>query len=307
MEVSVILCTHNPRPEYLRRVLEALRAQTMPASRWELLLVDNASREPLEPAWDLSWHPQARHVREDKLGVVYARARGIREASGDLMVFVDDDNVLAEDYLATAEAILRQRPHLGAIGTGCCVGEFEVPPPKSMDVHLIALALTDLKHDYWTNFGGYTFGLPLGAGMCFRRAIAEDYLRKLDSDPVRQMLGRTGPGRLLSGEDTDLALCAHDLGLGTGRFVALRVVHLIPKERFAADYLVRLYVGFTQTGEIIHFIRQRSLAPQSRAPIRLMRNIYRVCRYRGLNRRIFIAQEKARDDIRRMLANLKNG
>ena len=284
-------------------MLEALRAQTLPASRWELLLVDNASREPLEPAWDLSWHPQARHVREDQPGLVHARARGIRESRGDIMIFVDDDNVLAEDYLATGEEILRHGSHLGAIGAGHIVGEFEVPPPKDMEVHLIALALKELEYDHWTNFGGYTYGLPLGAGMCFRRKVGDDYLRKLESDPLRQMLGRAGSDRLISGEDTDLALCAHDLGMGTGRFIALRILHLIPRERFAGDYLVRLYVGFTQAGEILHFIRHRTLAPQSSTPVRLMRNIYRACTYRGLNRRIFIAQEKARDEIRRMLAN----
>ena len=62
--ISVIICTHNPRPDYLRRVLDALKAQTLPKERWELLLIDNASNEPLSGEWDLSWHPHARHIRE---------------------------------------------------------------------------------------------------------------------------------------------------------------------------------------------------------------------------------------------------
>src|SRR5262245_54996167 len=65
--VSTILCTHNPRSNYLGRVLEALCAQTLPLNQWELLLVDNASRQPIAPAWNLSWHPHARHVHEDRL------------------------------------------------------------------------------------------------------------------------------------------------------------------------------------------------------------------------------------------------
>jgi glycosyltransferase involved in cell wall biosynthesis len=52
--VSVILCTHNPRPDYLDRVLASLRGQTLPAEQWEFLLVDNASRQPLEEIWDIS-------------------------------------------------------------------------------------------------------------------------------------------------------------------------------------------------------------------------------------------------------------
>src|SRR6516165_2680410 len=97
--VSVILCTHNPRPDYLDRVLASLRGQTLPAEQWEFLLVDNASRQPLEEIWDISWHSRGRHIREVKLGLTHARLRGIEESSGELLIFVDDDNLLAKDFL----------------------------------------------------------------------------------------------------------------------------------------------------------------------------------------------------------------
>ena len=92
-ELSVIICTHNPREGILNRVLDALKAQTLPRGRWELLLVDNASKVPLDSQWDLTWHAQARHIREEELGLTPARLRGIRESQGKLLVFVDDDNV----------------------------------------------------------------------------------------------------------------------------------------------------------------------------------------------------------------------
>src|SRR5688500_17806279 len=85
--ISVIICAHNPRPQYLRRVLQALREQTLPTDEWELLLVDNASGEPLANWADLTWHPQARHIREMTLGIAFARSRGIRVASAPLLVF----------------------------------------------------------------------------------------------------------------------------------------------------------------------------------------------------------------------------
>jgi hypothetical protein len=59
----------------------------------------------LPSAWDLSWHPNARvwhpnarHIVEHKLGISVAR-RGMREASTDLLIFVDDDNLLDRNYL----------------------------------------------------------------------------------------------------------------------------------------------------------------------------------------------------------------
>ena len=64
--------------------------------------MDNRSDEPLADRIDLSWHPDAHIVREDTLGLTPARLRGIRESKGDLLVFVDDDNVLDVDFLEVA-------------------------------------------------------------------------------------------------------------------------------------------------------------------------------------------------------------
>ncbi len=99
MDLSVIICTHNPRADFLRRTLDALKEQTLARGEWELVLVDNASKTAVAGAWDLAWHPRGRHVREEELGLTHARFRGIREATGAVLVFVDDDNILAPDYL----------------------------------------------------------------------------------------------------------------------------------------------------------------------------------------------------------------
>ena len=76
-DASVIICTHNPRSDYFARVLDGLRNQTLPLHKWELLIMDNASRLPLASSWDISWHPTARHIVESELGVSWARQRGI--------------------------------------------------------------------------------------------------------------------------------------------------------------------------------------------------------------------------------------
>src|SRR5580700_7281413 len=93
LEISVIICSHNPRAHYLQRTIQALRDQTFPRDRWELLLIDNASSVPLAENWDVSWHSNAKHVVESELGLSAARRRGIHEARGELLIFVDDDNI----------------------------------------------------------------------------------------------------------------------------------------------------------------------------------------------------------------------
>ena len=48
--VSVVIPTHNPRMDYLARVIEALKQQTLPCEQWELVIVDNGSEQPLRAA-----------------------------------------------------------------------------------------------------------------------------------------------------------------------------------------------------------------------------------------------------------------
>src|ERR1700731_4167104 len=104
--LSVIICTHNPRLDYFQRCVDGLRNQTLSCQEWELLLVDNRSDEPVADCVDLSWHPVTRVVREEAPGLTAARLRGIRESRGDLVVFVDDDNVLDRDFLEVAQCTM---------------------------------------------------------------------------------------------------------------------------------------------------------------------------------------------------------
>ena len=45
--LSVVLCTYNPRADYLQRCVHGLKAQTLPRERWEFIVVDNNSQPPL--------------------------------------------------------------------------------------------------------------------------------------------------------------------------------------------------------------------------------------------------------------------
>jgi hypothetical protein len=295
--LSVLICTHNPRPDYLRRVLDALRAQTLPLDQWELLLIDNASREPLSSIWDLSWHPSGRHVREENLGANHARMRAIRESAGELLVYVDDDNLVAPDYLENAASIIRSWPQLGAIGASI-TAEYEVPAPTWIKRYLEHLAVHELQADAWSNLPVWSLATPYGAGMCFRRCVADDYINKVAAEPLRKQLGRTG-NSMVAGEDIDLGRCALDLGLGTGRFVALKLTHLISQDRLTENYVIRLMAGIAATNEILLLIH-----PSGRPrPFwkRQLLFIVEMLRADRLQRRILFASAKSRAEVLRRL------
>jgi glycosyltransferase involved in cell wall biosynthesis len=298
--LSVIICTHNPRPDYLTRVLEALKVQTLPKEQWELLLIDNASQVPLADAWDLSWQPHARHIREDELGLTPARLRGIKESTGGLLVFLDDDNVLGREYLTAALGIGDQWPHLGAFG-GSIKGEFEAPPPDWIIPYFEGLVVCELDRDYWSNQGGWSWATPYGAGLCVRRRVAEDYAQKVMKSKLRNSLDRSGTS-MRSGGDSDLAWCALDLGMGTGRFRSLELLHLIPKSRLTRDYIIRLYAGFAVATEIYSVIRKNGRVGRTSSWKMQIRFLLDLVRARGIQRRILLASEKARKEARILIA-----
>jgi len=237
MKLSVILCTHNPREEFLRRTLESLRRQTLSVAQWELLLIDNASQPPLAGRCDLAWQPNARHWLEPKLGKLNAWLLGMREARAEVLLFVDDDNVLAPDYLVQALAIGAEWPFVGAWG-GSVIPEYEIPLPDWVGEEVWRLTVVEVKEDIWSNLREGYLTIPVGAGLCIRRSVAQKYLERCASNPVSAKLDRAGKG-LAGYGDIDLAHCALDLGLGTGKSTRLQLTHLIPAGRLTFDYFVR--------------------------------------------------------------------
>jgi glycosyltransferase involved in cell wall biosynthesis len=246
LQLTVVICTHNPRLDYLDRVLTALKAQTLPRENWELLLVDNASCLPLASTLDLSWHLHARCVQEKMLGLTAARLCGFREGTTDNFVFVDDDNVLDPSYLLQTMDILNQYSNLGAFG-GKSTPLFEVEPEPWMMEFSTCLALRDLGetvqlYAYSENDvepRHYPFFAPIGAGLVLRRQAAEIYAERVVHDSTRLALGRTGQ-QLVSGEDNDIVMTILEAGWAVGYFPQLQLTHLITANRLTKAYLARL-------------------------------------------------------------------
>ena len=249
LSLSVIICTHNPRKDYLTRVLNALGAQTLDSQKWELIIVDNASTHPIseeiEPL-EMSLNSiNLRVVVETTLGLSAARLRGHQEAQGNWLVYVDDDNVLDSDYLQSVYTITSSRKDLGVF-SGKAIPEFEKEPEGWIsDFHQV-LALRDLgdrvllcqrktedEPNYYPEFA------PAGAGMVVNRDAFQIYVDKAAHDAQSMSLGRRGKS-LTSGEDNDIVLTIFNSGWGVGYFPELKLIHLISENRLERQYMARL-------------------------------------------------------------------
>jgi glycosyltransferase involved in cell wall biosynthesis len=117
LEVSVVISTRD-RPQRLARQLEAVRAQTLPADRFELIVVDDGSGPEtgalLERARDGS---NLRVIRHDtSRGPGAGRNAGWRAAGSALIAFTDDDCVASPRWLE--EVVAAARRHPGAVLQG---------------------------------------------------------------------------------------------------------------------------------------------------------------------------------------------
>ncbi len=296
--ITVVICTHNPRADYFAQCLDALRSQTLPATAWELIIVDNRSDELIGPGIDLGWHPAARIIREEVLGLTPARLRGIREANGALLVFVDDDNVLDPDYLAVAARLASERPFLGA-WSGQCRPRFEAPPPAWTERYWGALCIRRFETESWSNQPRLADTMPAGAGLCVRREVAHRYRALHDGGCRRFQLDRTGTS-LISGGDNDLAACACLLGLGVGLTPELKLDHLISKGRLEADYLARLIEGIAFSSVLLDAAWGRPTPP--RGVLGRAADAVRAVRLRPPHDRMARAGYRGRDRAMRLLA-----
>lgn len=246
MKACVIIPTHAPNRERLARTLRGLQAQTLPVSDWETLLVDNASPAPLDAASFRGQAPANLVVtREPVLGLTAARVHGIRLARGELIVFVDDDNILAPDFLAEAVSLFSAEPRIGVAG-GRVVPEWETRPPSWAQPFLGLLALRDhgparliargSADARWPDIA------PVGAGLVIRRTLAQRYADAIAAAPARLALDRQA-GALTSGGDCDLVFSVLHAGHDVAYEPRLQLTHLIPAARVAPTYLERLNRG----------------------------------------------------------------
>lgn len=299
---SVVVCTHNPREDYFARCLDGLRSQTLPKDRWELMVVDNRSEIPVSNRFEFTWHPRVRLIREEKPGLTPARLRGIREATGDLLIFVDDDNVLDPDYVETAVQVANEKLFLGS-WSGQCRPAFEKEPPAWTKRYWGNLVIREFENDIWSNLPRLAASMPCGAGLCVRRSVAQHYELLHQNGSRKFQFDRNGTS-LLSGGDNDLAATACKLELGVGLISSLKLTHLISPERLTEDYLARLAEGIHFSSTMLD--HEYGIAVVERGWVGRLADQIRLLRLGQPHRRILKAAYRGQSRAAQMLAKVSN-
>lgn len=240
MKLSVILCCYNSA-QRLEPTIHALSAQITDFS-WEIILVDNNSTDQTAEVASRFWKENGssvpfRIIEEKTPGLSSARKKGIHEAKGEVILFCDDDNHLAPDYIHQAIQIMEEDLQIGALcGYNQSLVESELPP-EIVQRNLTAYAC---GHKGMESCYLEDRIVPWGAGLVLRL----EFLKRLFQLNFESLLSdRTGK-ELSSGGDTEycylLRLCGYRWKYDTRLFLQ----HALPPDRLNMDYLKRLFRGF---------------------------------------------------------------
>jgi glycosyltransferase involved in cell wall biosynthesis len=236
--VSAIVCTHNPDRALLQRCLDHLRRQNLPSGGAEVVIIDNASSPPLSgDELGLTTFPcPARLVREESLGLSHARQRGAAEANGDVVVYVDDDNLLAPDFLDQTARFFAAHPKAGAAG-----GRIHALSDAALPPWFPAIAGHLAIRDWGGEprcFSSDSPEAPTGAGLAVRRKV----LLAAFEHPL--VLADRRGRKLSSGGDTEICYRVRLAGWELWYAPALQLAHVLPARRLELDYLEGLSYQF---------------------------------------------------------------
>lgn len=256
VRISVIVCTYNPDDKVFIQCLDNIREASDHYTPHEVLIIDNNSSTPVadrDYVKEFASYANVNVIREKEQGLTPSRLRGINDSSGDLLIFVDDDNFIDRNYFRVAADIYTTHDHIGAY-SGQVSLQYDHEPEKWTKRYWGMLIYRQLDRDLWSNQYFNNDTMPNGAGLCVTREVA-GYYAQLFADGKRSFQLDRSEGSLMSGGDNDLAMCACDIGKGMGLFTSLHLRHYIPASRFTIEYLSKLAYGIYFSFVILQYMR----------------------------------------------------
>ena len=187
LSISIIICTHN-RAVALKRTLDSLGTANVPVgAKVEILVVDNASTDDTARTVQSATLKNAvpRYLMQSKKGLSNARNAGLANARGEIILFTDDDVIVAQDWIEEMAA------PLAAARCDAVTGQVTLAPD-------VLKHWMSRMHKGWvaSSLDAQMPGQPVslvGASMGFRRPVLER-VPGFDSD--------LGPGALGYSDDT---------------------------------------------------------------------------------------------------------
>ena len=237
---TVAIPTYNGAsrlPEILERLQNQLQTENI---SWEIIIVDNNSTDNtanIVKNYQKNWQHSfpLKYCFETRQGAAYARERGVSEAKGEFIGFLDDDNYPLSNWVINAYKFCQKYPKAGAIGSQIHPN-WEIEPPENFQRIAPFLAITErgnlpLLYEPKNNL------LPPSAGIVIRKQAW------LESVPKKLVLTGRINGNMLTGEDTEMLRYIQQSNWEIWYNPEMEIYHQIPRWRLQKEYLFPFFKG----------------------------------------------------------------
>lgn len=240
LDFTVAIRTFNGAKR-LPEVLERLQHQINPDGiRWEVVVVDNNSGD--DTAAVVAEHArqwrdvQLRYILETRAGSSYARDRAMQEAASDLVGFLDDDNLPADDWVIEAYRFGNDNPSVGAYGSNI-YAMLDTPPPPDFGQIQYLLTVADRGPTPFRYLKTKPRLVPAGAGCVIRKQAWQDCV-----PAHRRLRGRDETWKVMIGgaEDTEVMYFIHNSHWELWHNPAMKIWHHLSPRRLERDYLLKI-------------------------------------------------------------------
>ena len=240
--LTAIICTYN-RAKYIGNLLESVAGNDLAKSEYEIVLVDNNCTDNTRAVCEAfaKEHKDVnfRYTKEPEQGLSASRNKGIREAKGDVLVYIDDDALVDTWYLRTVADYMAAHPEIDAVGGPIIPLYEDTQEPEWMTRYTKELLCGYLY------FGAEERPFPgeryPGGGNAAYRAEVFRKVGLFNTD-----LGRKGDG-LMGSEEKDIFDKMKSQGMRFMYLPKMILHHIIPQKKLERDYFDRLTLQIGQS------------------------------------------------------------
>jgi glycosyltransferase involved in cell wall biosynthesis len=235
IKYSVIVCTYN-RSNFLKETLNSILSVFKDRCDFEVLVIDNNSTDDTESVLDDYLNVlEIRYFFEKSQGLSFARNRGILESRGDILIYLDDDIDLPQNYFDLCDEIFNNEA-IAISGGKVLPCDADIPKwlPRKYYFLVSVYDLGDKPKNVRYLMGG-------------NFAIRKEVALKIGFYNTR--LGRRGK-LLMGGEEIDYQNRARDLGYKICYYPEQLIFHKID-DKLNLDYILRYAYQLGKSERII--------------------------------------------------------
>ena len=244
MKISIVIPTHN-RADTLRNAMDSV-LQLQGEADFEFVIVDNNSTDHTRQVVE-SYAPLAKYVFEGNTSFTMARKAGADNASGDILLYLDDDVLVRSGSLRRIVEVFTKYPDCGLIAGRIDPKYMQAPPPWTLECQKVFNGWSLFNEEAVPEIHGDFQTVPAAAGpMMAIRRLAYDRAGGFPPDTIGVETNKAersfnklyiGPG------DYGLSLRIREAGFKVYYSRDIAVYHVIPPVRFAIAFWRSRVIG----------------------------------------------------------------